>query len=153
MDWFQIFLFLHQNVCMGLPDRWILKKNFLGGFGHKDLARRISFRCNSILSFCICFLKKHVYMPTPGCFLKVSPFSILYCLKNMFVLWCPVLASFDSYFFISLPVYPRLTPVTRWDIHNMCFSWSSIEVVILEYIWHFPLKFGCRHFYSDDLGK
>jgi hypothetical protein len=42
------------------------KKNLLGGFDHKDMAIRTSFRGNSLLPFCICFLKKFVAMPALG---------------------------------------------------------------------------------------
>jgi hypothetical protein len=73
-------VFLKGGCCLGLLDSWILKANLLDGFHHKDLAIKISFRGNSHLPFCICFLKMCVAMPRLWCFFKVTPFSIVYCL-------------------------------------------------------------------------
>jgi hypothetical protein len=131
------------DVCLGLLDTWILdKKRTIRWVWDKDLALRTSFRDNSLITLCICFLSICVAMPTLWCCFKVTPFFILYCLWKMFVLWCPVLASLCSVLPQSPPCLSQANSYHYVETcHNKWFSLSSVEVGILEYICHFTLKF------------
>jgi hypothetical protein len=84
------FLFYGAHTVCFLPlatildPRWVdFEKNLLGGFGHKDLALRKSFRGNSLLPFYIRFLKMCVAIPTIGLFQCESLLNSVLSLKDV----------------------------------------------------------------------